>query len=68
MNDPDTMVVGGKPGETDTKMVLAKDPAAALGANEIRQIRSPDNRPFWASAGPDGNFCTGDDNMYSFEN
>ena len=25
-------------------------------------------RPFWASAGPDGNFVTGDDNVYSFEN
>ena len=58
----------GKPGETDTKMVVSKDPAAALAANELRQIRSPDNRPFWASAGPDGDFRTGDDNMYSFEN
>jgi len=24
-------------------------------------------RPFWASAGPDGDFSTGDDNVYSFE-
>lgn len=24
-------------------------------------------RPFWASAGPDGNFAKGDDNLYSFE-
>lgn len=24
-------------------------------------------RPFFASAGPDGNFATGDDNLYSFE-
>lgn len=24
-------------------------------------------RPFWASAGPDGDFSTGDDNIYSFE-
>ena len=30
-------------------------------------IKSPDNRPFWASAGPDGDFSKGDDNMYSFE-
>ena len=30
-------------------------------------ITSPDNRPFWASAGPDGNFANGDDNIYSFE-
>lgn len=25
------------------------------------------NRGFWASAGPDGNFTTGDDNVYSFQ-
>jgi len=25
-------------------------------------------KPFFASAGPDGNFATGDDNVYSFEN
>lgn len=25
-------------------------------------------RPFWVSAGPDGNFSTHDDNLYSFEN
>jgi type II secretory pathway pseudopilin PulG len=30
-------------------------------------VRSPDGRAFWASAGPDGNFATGDDNVYSFE-
>lgn len=30
-------------------------------------ITSPDHRPFWASAGPDGIFSTGDDNVYSFE-
>ena len=27
----------------------------------------PDGLPFWASAGPDGDFRTGDDNVYSFE-
>lgn len=30
-------------------------------------IKSPDGRPFWASAGPDGNFTEGDDNLYSFD-
>lgn len=30
-------------------------------------IKSPDARPFWASAGPDGDFSKGDDNIYSFE-
>jgi prepilin-type N-terminal cleavage/methylation domain-containing protein len=30
-------------------------------------VTSPDGRPFWASAGPDGFFGTGDDNLYSFQ-
>jgi len=30
-------------------------------------ITNPSGRPFWASAGPDGNFDSGDDNIYSFE-
>lgn len=30
-------------------------------------VTSPDNRFFWASAGPDGDFSKGDDNIYSFE-
>jgi prepilin-type N-terminal cleavage/methylation domain-containing protein len=29
---------------------------------------SPDRKPFWVSAGADGNFVTDDDNLYSFEN
>jgi prepilin-type N-terminal cleavage/methylation domain-containing protein len=29
-------------------------------------ITAPSNRPFWASAGPDGDFTKGDDNIYSF--
>ena len=30
-------------------------------------VSSPDQRPFFASAGPDGDFGLGDDNLYSFE-
>jgi prepilin-type N-terminal cleavage/methylation domain-containing protein len=30
-------------------------------------VTSPDGRPFWASAGPDGDFVKGDDNIYSFQ-
>jgi len=29
-------------------------------------ITSPDHRAFWFSAGPDGDFSKGDDNVYSF--
>jgi len=46
--------------------------AVGLGSLTVGQpttiIKSSDNRPFWASAGPDGDFSTGDDNIYSFEN
>jgi type II secretory pathway pseudopilin PulG len=31
------------------------------------QAKSPDGRPFFASAGPDGDFSNGDDNLYSYE-
>lgn len=31
-------------------------------------VRSPSGRPFFASAGADGNLAGGDDNLYSFEN
>jgi type II secretory pathway pseudopilin PulG len=30
-------------------------------------VKAPNGRPFWASAGPDGDFQAPDDNMYSFE-
>jgi prepilin-type N-terminal cleavage/methylation domain-containing protein len=38
----------------------------AAGSNQY--ITSPDKRPFWVSAGPDGNVALGDDNIYSFQN
>ena len=31
-------------------------------------LRSPDQKPFWMSAGPDGRYDTHDDNVYSFGN
>jgi hypothetical protein len=30
-------------------------------------VTAPGNRPFFASAGPDGDFQSPDDNVYSFE-
>jgi prepilin-type N-terminal cleavage/methylation domain-containing protein len=38
------------------------------GTHELNDqtIIAPGNRPFWASAGPDGDFTKGDDNVYSF--
>ena len=31
----------------------------------VKKVMSVDGRPFWASAGPDGDFSQGDDNLYS---
>lgn len=41
---------------------------AGYTSNLGTALRSPDRQPFWVSAGPDGNFQTHDDNVYSFEN
>ena len=50
-------------------LVKVKDSA---GTVVDTTIKAPGNRPFWASAGPDGNFggdaaAYADDNVYSFE-
>ena len=37
------------------------------GLDSGRIVKAPNNRPFWASAGPDGDFSKADDNLYSFE-
>ena len=58
-----SMWVGGPRNDASAKKVVAAPTASELGP-----IRSADGRPFWASAGPDGDFRTGDDNVYSFEN
>ncbi len=34
---------------------------------QLITVTSPDGRPFFVSAGPDGDFVRGDDNIYSFE-
>ena len=51
--------------------VLGTAPGSATGTltagGNNFQVVSPDYRPFFASAGPDGNFSLGDDNIYSFE-
>jgi hypothetical protein len=51
---------------------LGHDGASTAGKVQVggvyRVITAPDGKPFWASAGEDGDFQTGDDNVYSFEN
>jgi prepilin-type N-terminal cleavage/methylation domain-containing protein len=38
------------------------------GYDKTITVTAPNKRPFWASAGVDGDLSTGDDNVYSFEN
>lgn len=37
-----------------------------VAGTELPILKAPDSRPFFASPGPDGDFRTGDDNIYSF--
>ncbi|HEV2294386.1 MAG TPA: type II secretion system protein [Tepidisphaeraceae bacterium] len=60
------VVPGGTQQTGNAKMVVANPPAGST--TQVGPIRSPDGRPFWASAGPDGDFRRADDNLYSFEN
>jgi type II secretory pathway pseudopilin PulG len=46
----------------------AVDPRLPSAERNLIAVRSPDRRPFWFSAGPDGKYETHDDNIYSFEN
>ena len=65
---PNSMWLGGAAGSTGALEVIAQTQTnQVFGANQRGPIKSPDGRPFWCSAGPDGNFCTADDNIYSFE-
>jgi hypothetical protein len=41
--------------------------SAAVTITSTGVTSNPQNRPFFASAGPDGDFTKGDDNVYSFQ-
>jgi len=40
----------------------------SINGGAVQTISAPNRLPFFASAGPDGDFSKGDDNLYSFEN
>jgi len=48
--------------------ITAGGPGFVTVGGVKKVVKSPDGKPFWVSAGADGNFTTGDDNLYSFEN
>lgn len=51
-----------KIGSTADNLVKSNEVVSSTGTAKLGP-----GRPFWASAGPDGDFSTGDDNVYSFE-
>jgi type II secretory pathway pseudopilin PulG len=61
--NPIIFVPGGVLGDG----AMPADTGSLIAGGNSTTAKSPDGRPFWASAGPDGNFSTGDDNLYSFE-
>jgi len=49
------------------RLIADKSTYDPMDATQNFVVTAPDKRPFWASAGPDGDFSKGDDNVYSFE-
>jgi prepilin-type N-terminal cleavage/methylation domain-containing protein len=68
--NPIICVIGG---ELGTGGQLNANGTVPLGSGVLKAggrsftVSAPDKRTFWASAGPDGDFSKGDDNLYSFE-
>jgi len=60
-----TNIYVGGPIPPASVVALGNGAAQSLNYGQRVKIRSLDQRPFFASAGPDGNFQTGDDNVYS---
>src|SRR5207253_1248835 len=60
--NPIIYVPGGDPNANPPSGGLKVYVTGNNGAPELRIIRSPDNRAFWASAGPDGIFNYADSN------
>jgi hypothetical protein len=53
--------------KTQTFIVTSPEGKTALDTSSGLPYTTQVGRPFFASAGPDGDFATGDDNIYSFE-
>jgi prepilin-type N-terminal cleavage/methylation domain-containing protein len=75
--NPIIFVLGGVLGNNPSNVTLTASYTPPVGSGGIitgsgssataTQVHSPDYHPFFASAGPDGDFSKGDDNLYSFE-
>jgi prepilin-type N-terminal cleavage/methylation domain-containing protein len=64
---PGALVVGAKWANGYSATTGAPAKVSNPGTARSIIVSAPDHRPFWASAGPDGDFSRGDDNIYSFE-
>jgi prepilin-type N-terminal cleavage/methylation domain-containing protein len=52
---------------TNVKTFIAISPGGAVDYSGAVPVVTKPGRPFFVSAGPDGDFAKGDDNIYSFE-
>lgn len=59
------VVIGGGPRGANVENAGPSTGTGSLAIGDYYTITSVDGRPFWASAGADGNFGFGDDNLYS---
>ncbi len=65
--NPIIFVPGGTLGNPTTATTGQMFTGSGTAATATNGVASPDGRPFFASAGPDGDFSKGDDNLYAFE-
>ncbi len=54
-------------GAVTQNWIIVSPEGRVTGNGTANPIVTTPGRPFWASAGPDGDFSKGDDNIYSFE-
>jgi prepilin-type N-terminal cleavage/methylation domain-containing protein len=54
-------------GDVTQKYIIISPEGAVTNNGTANPVVTRVGRPFWASAGPDGDFSKGDDNIYSFE-
>jgi hypothetical protein len=57
----------GIPTEVTTQIIASPEGKVVVDTSSQQPKVTQAGRPFWASAGPDGDFAKGDDNIYSFE-
>jgi hypothetical protein len=55
-----------KPTDATQNYIIVSPEGSVSGNGTATPVVTKIGKPFWASAGPDGDFTKGDDNLYSF--